>query len=189
MRRLWRVCLCLASALALLGQDAPLPQRSPNLETYESFFLAVSQLAPGKAVGRAVGNDGVLALNGQRTNLVQPGLQDAMGITVEEALALRAIAVDYQARRAVIHDALKPLVMELRFAALADEAPPQSVRRQYDELNRQLTEMVREHVQELRNAFGEARFPLIEAFLSARKNSGSNSASFFPAVPQVAKVN
>jgi len=172
-----------------MGQDAPLPPGSPDLPTYESFFLAVSQLAPGRALGVAVGNEGVLALNGRPTNLVQPGLQDALGITLEEARALRAIAVDCQAKRAVIQEALKPLVLELRFAAIADEAPPQAASQRYDDLNRQRTEMVRVHIQELRTAFGETRFPLIEAFISARKNSGSNPVSFFPAVPRVASVN
>ena len=171
------LCPALGCCLALLGQDAPL-----DLPTYESFFLAVSQLTPGKAMGRTVGPEQRIALIGQMPKLVQPGLEDALGITTEEARMLRAIAADCRAKSAAIHEALKPLVLELRFAAIAEEPGSQSVSRRYKELNRQRAQMVLDHIQALKTAFGEARFPLIETFLSTRKNS----ESFFPAVPQVA---
>jgi len=168
--------------LALLGQDLPLSQRSIDLPTYESFFLAVSQLAPGREMGRTVGPGQRISLNATMPKLVQPGLEDALGITFEEARTLRSIAVDYEAKDRAIHEAQRPLVLELRFAAIAEEAPPRAASRLYDQLNRQRTQLALDHIQELKTAFGAARFPLIENFLSARKNSGS----FFPAVPRVA---
>jgi hypothetical protein len=168
--------------LALQGQDAPLPQESLDLPAYESFFLAVSRLTPGTAMGRSVRPGRAPTFNGQTTTFVQPELEDALGITVGEAQVLRAIATDCAAKSLAIHQALKPLVLELRFAALAEEARPPSVSRRYNELNRQRAQMVLDHVQELRTAFGETRFRVIETFLSARKHS----ESFFPAVPRVA---
>jgi hypothetical protein len=167
----------LGCCLALSGQDASL-----DLLIYESFFSAVSQLMPGKAMGRTVGPGQQIALIGQMPKLVQPGLEDALGITAEEARMLRAIAVDYAAKDRAIYEAQRPLVLELRFAAIAEEPRPQSVDRRFNELNRQRAEMVLDHIQALKTAFGQARFPLIETFLSTRKNSGS----FFPAVPQAA---
>jgi len=120
--------------------------------------------------------------NRQTTSLVQPTLEDALGITFEEAQVLRAIAIDCEARSASIHLALKPLVLELRFAALAEEPSSAAISERYQDLNRQRTQMVRDHVEGLKSAFGATRFARVEDFVGARKDSGS----FFPAVPRVA---
>lgn len=172
--------LALSCCFALLGQNAPPSPDALDLNTYESFFQAVSQLTPGKAMGRTVKVSPGSTLNGEPANLMQPELEDALGITGEEAPVLRGIAADCEAKSAAIHQALKPLVLELRFAALAEEIPPQTLSRRYDQLNRERTQTVLDHIRELKSALGEARFLQIEAFVGARKNS----PSFFPAVPR-----
>jgi hypothetical protein len=134
------LCLVPSCCLALLGQDTPLPQESLDLPAYESFFLAVSRLTPGKAFGVAMAPGSTLKR--QTTTFVQPELEDALGITVEEAQVLRAIATDCAAKSLAVHEALKPLVLELRFAALAEEARPASVSRRYNELNRECADGV-----------------------------------------------
>jgi hypothetical protein len=102
---------------------------------------------------------------------------------VEEAQSLRAIAADCEANIRAIDIAVRPLVKELRFEALAEEAPSESVSRRYNELNRQREQLVLDHIQGLRTAFGEARFQQIETFIQARKDSGS----FFGQPPQVVR--
>jgi len=116
---------------------------------------------------------------------VEPTLEDALGITVEEAQALRAIASDCAEKTSTAHQAMKPLVLELRLAALSEETPPQDVIRRYAELNRQRAQLVVDHIRELESRFGEARFSRMEAFLRERKDS----ESFFPAVPQGAPLS
>ena len=162
--------------LILLGQGATLQQNPLNLATYESFFAAVSRLTT------ALPLNGQTTINGQSSDLVPPRLEDALGITAAEAQLLRSVATDCDAKNLAIQEALKPLVKELRFAALAEEAPPESVILQYNELNRKHAQTVLDHIQELKTAFRE-RFQLIETFVSARKNS----ESFFGLRPQVVR--
>jgi hypothetical protein len=151
----------------LLGQDAPTQQKSLDLPTYESFFRAVSSLAIAPPV------------DGQTTNL-----EDALGITVEEAQSLRSIAADCAANIRAIDLAVRPLVQELRFEAIAEEATSGSVSQQYDELNRQRTQMVLVHIEELRTAIGETGFKRIDTFVNARKG---NPGSFFGLPPRVVR--
>jgi len=171
--------------LALLGQDAPRFSGSLDISAYESFFQAVSRLTPGKALGHTVNPAAASTPDRQTMKFVEPTLEDALGITVEEAQALRAIASDCAEKTSTAHQAMKPLVLELRLAALSEETPPQDVIRRYAELNRQRAQLVVDHIRELESRFGEARFSRMEAFLRERKDS----ESFFPAVPQGAPLS
>jgi hypothetical protein len=155
--------------VGLHGQDAVPSQTPLDPATYESFFRAVSALTTAPPVS------GPATLNGQATNLVlvQPRLEEALGITVDEAQQLRTVAADCATKIDAIDEAVKPLVKELRFEALAEEAPSEPITRSYNELNRQRAQMVLDHIEELKAAFGEARFSQIEAVLKTRRSGES----------------
>ena len=126
-----------------LSQDAPRQQRSLDLPSYESFFKSVLRLTIAPPL------DGRATLNGQATNIIQPSLEDALGITAEEAQLLRSIAADCAGQLRAIDLAVPPLVQELRFEALAEEPKSESISRRYDELNRQRKQTILDHIQKI----------------------------------------
>lgn len=167
------VCLFVSCCLLALGQGVLPQQTSIDPATYESFLRAVAQLPSAILLGKQI------TLNGQTTNLAPPALEDSVGITVEEAVLLRSIAVDYEAKSSAIEKALSPLLMELRLAALAEQAPSELIIHRYEELNRERAQLVLDQIQQLKIAFPMERFQLIERFIESRRNFGS----FFPLSP------
>jgi hypothetical protein len=141
---------------ALLGQDAP-----PNPNAYESFFREVSRLTPES-----------------------PALENALGATAEEAQALTRIASDCEARGADFSEDMRSVFLSIRLAKFAEEAPPESALRRYDELNRQRAQMVLDHVQAMRTLLGDARFQRIEAVAK----SGNGNWSSFLGLPQAPRA-
>jgi hypothetical protein len=186
MRRFRTASLYLVTGccFAILGQDAPPQLGSLDPATYEGFFCEVSQLTPGLTLPRVAATQPTLTLNGQTTNFVQPTLEGVLGITTEEAQLLTTVAKDYTAKSVAFTGAMREAFLQIRLAIFAEEAPPESAVRQYNELKRQQAQMVLDHVQELKSAFGESRFRLIETFLDSRKG---NSGSLFGLPPAVAR--
>jgi hypothetical protein len=104
-----------------------------TVERLVALFRAVSSLTTAPPI------------SGQGTKL-----EDALGITAEEAQSLRSIATDCAANIGAIDLAVRPLVQELRFEALAEEPTSESLSQRYDELNRQRARTILDHIQELR---------------------------------------
>ena len=143
---------------ALLGQDAP-----PNPNAYESFFREVSRLSPES-----------------------PVLENALGTTAEEAQALSRIASDWEARNVDFTEEMRSVFLSIRLAKFAEEAPPESAIRRYDELNRQRAQMVLDHTQAMRTLLGETRFQRLEAVARSR-NANWSSFLGLPQAPRVVR--
>ena len=164
------VYLVTGCCLAILGQDAPPQQGSLSPAAYEGFFREVSVLTPGLALPRLAATP--------------PTLEGVLGITTEEAQLLTTVAKDCTAKSVPFTGAIREAFLQIRLAIFAEEAPPESAVRHYNDLKRQQAQMVLDHVQELKTAFGQSRFQLIETFVNSRKG---NSGSFLGLPPAVAR--
>lgn len=161
----------LGMAVGLMGCFWPaVGQPAPDPATYEFFFRQVAQL---KNVS------GPVLLNGQTGSLTQLRPKDAIGLTDHESQLLNAVASDCDARIRSLDKAARPLIFEARLRLIESESPAPELTKQLKDLDNERTQTVLTHVQELRAAFGESRFKLLEAFVRSRKQA----ASFFPPVP------
>ena len=155
--------------LAILGQDAPPQQGSLDPAAYEGFFREVSALTHGLALPRVA--------------TTPPALEGALGITTEEAQLLITVAKDCTAKSVPFSGAIREAFLQIRLATFAEEAPPESAVRRYNELKRQQAQMVLDHVQELKTAFGESRFQLIETFVNSGRGIRDRSLACLPESP------
>jgi hypothetical protein len=156
---------------AAWGQEQP----APDVNTLETFLLQVAQHTNSAAA---------VALNGQPTTLTRPSIKDTLEfLTEDEVQALRSIAGDLGNKTVPLTADLKRLVLEERLAAIASETPARAVSSQLEELNRQHSQIVRDHVERLRAALGDSQFRMVESYINSKKGSGA----FFPLVPSGTK--
>src|SRR5687767_5755136 len=127
-------------------------QNAPDPAVYESFFRQVAQLR--NATGQVL-------LNGQPSSLTQPPVQDAIGLTAQESQVLNALASDCEAKIRPLDNAARPLIFEARLHA-ASGGTPQWLRQQLNSTDKQRNEIVLAHVRELKAAFGDQRFQMLD---------------------------
>ena len=160
------IALCLVCGLMCglcCGQQSP-----PDSETYASFFEQLAQVKGGAPV----------LLNGQETGMIQPSVQDSMGLTDVEAQLLHNLAVACVARIRMVDEAARPLVFEIRLRLISSAEPAQARLRQgLNEIANRHDQAIRACVDELRLGFGERRFEVVRNYVGSRKNG-----NFFPLV-------
>jgi hypothetical protein len=174
--RLMRV----SAGLLLLGaSSAILSQTAPAIDSavYFSFFRE----AAGHVVPRPPGappKGEPSTLNGDSTDLVPQSIQDAMGITDEEAKAVvdEATACDEEIN--ALEASAHALVFESRLRAANDEKPSNAIANQLREIEARRAGIIMNHVERLKASLDAARFKVIEDFIRSRQNDGV----FFPAV-------
>jgi hypothetical protein len=156
---------------------------APDPALYESFFVQVVQLKQSIKVS------GPTLHNGQPDVVVdgavvwtpiwtQPTDREAIGLTDQESLALNEVASDCQAKILSLNPAIDRLVLEARLERIRTESTPASLVKQMKDIEGQRTQMVLDHIQQLKAAFGDARFEMLDSWVHSRKEA----ASFFPPV-------
>ena len=141
---------------------------------YLSFFGEVVWLkqAPGPVL-----------LNGQASILRWPTIQEALGLTEEEAQILNALAADRELKSRRFDDGIRLSTFEARLLAIASEGASEKPSQQRKNLDTQRDEMVQHHIQELKAEFGDSRFAALDAFIRSKK-----TPRFFPPLPAQAPV-
>jgi hypothetical protein len=152
---------CVCPALCQTG----LPDRG----VYQSFFRQVAQLKQAS---------GPVLINGQPSALRQPTIQETLGLTENEAQILSAIAADYELKSRSLDGAVRLSTFEARLSSIESEEASTAVEQRRQNLERQLDEIVQDHIQQLRVEFGESRFEALDGYVRSRR-AGSN---FFPLV-------
>ena len=144
----------------------------PDRGVYRSFFRQVAQL---KQV-----SDPVL-INGQASGLRQPTIQETLGLTENEAQIVIALAVDCELKSRSLDGALRLSTFEARLSSISIESEGAStaIAQQRKNLERQLDEIVQDHIQQLKVELGDSRFEALDAYVRSRR-IGSN---FFPPLP------
>ena len=134
--------------------------------TYASFFGKVAQVKGGAPI----------FLNGQETEMIQPSVQDSMGLTDAEAEILNNLAVACVTRIGKMDEAARPLVFEIRLRLIGSSGPEQAqLRQRLKEIENRHEQAIRACVDELRAGFGEQRFEIVREYVGTRKNG-----NFFP---------
>ena len=142
-------------------------QSLPDPAVYLSFFRQVAQL---KQVS------GPVLVNGQVSGLRRPTIQEALGLTEEEAQTLNALAADCEMKSRRFDDAVHRSTLEARLLAIASEGASEKPTQQRKNLDSQYDEMVQDHIKQLKAEFGDSRFESLDAFIRSKKTG----SSFFP---------
>jgi hypothetical protein len=158
---------CICPELCQTGLSQP-PQRNlPDPAVYLSFFREVAWLKQAP--------DPVL-VNGQTSILRRPTIQEALGLTEEEAQMLNALAADCELKSRKFDDGIRRSTLEARLLAIASEGASERRPQQRKNLDSQRDEMVQDHIQKLKAEFGDSRFEALDAFIRSKKTG----SSFFP---------
>lgn len=163
--------LLLGSVCRILCQT----ESSIDSAVYLSFFREAAHEGAGSHP--ALKND-VSTLNGEPTDLIQPSIQEAMGITDREAQALIDEASVCEGEIDALEANARALVFESRLRAANDDQPSDALAQQMRELEVRRVRIVMSHVERLKGAMDAGRFKAVEDYIRSRRNSGS----FFPAV-------
>jgi hypothetical protein len=145
-------------------------QNVPDSAIYAAFFRQVAQLKSGATV----------LLNGENSGLVQPSVQESMGLTDRETEILQALATNCDSKTRTLDEAVRPAIFEARLQLIDSADKPARVRLIQQRLNdfeNRRNQIVRVCIDELRHAFSGPRFEVVQAYIWSRKN-----ADFFPPI-------
>jgi hypothetical protein len=117
-------------------------------------------------------------LNGEPTDLVPQSLQDAMGITDQEAKAVVDAATGCDEEINALEASAHALVFEARLRAANEEKPSDAIANRLRELEARRVGIIMSRVEHLKGALNAGRFRIVEDFIRSRQNDGV----FFPAV-------
>ncbi|HWB83974.1 MAG TPA: hypothetical protein VG675_07530 [Bryobacteraceae bacterium] len=159
---------CAPGFCQLASTDSSQPKPS-DPAVFESFFHQVEELQH---------QSGPLLLNGRPSNLRRPTVQVATGLTDEEARILDAIASDCQTKLTSFDVSVRPFVFEARLQLMEPESAPEATQKLKD-VESERGQIVLRHVQQLKAAFGDSRFQIVDTYVRSRK-SGND---FFPLTP------
>ena len=143
-------------------------QNVPDSATYAFFFGKVAQLKSGATI----------LPNGKDTGLIQPSVQQAMGLTGGETEILHDLAVACTAKIRTLDEAVQPFIFEARLRSIDSAEPERArIRQRLNNIENRRTQIVQACVDELRVEFGELRFEAMQLYLGSRK-----IADFFPPI-------
>ena len=141
-----------------------------DLAAYERLLRAVAQL---NEVAPSV--PGPVTLNGQLSKMVPRTVQDAIGLSGEESQSLNAIAFDFEAKLKSFDASARALVFEARLQ-LVESDQSSAAKERLKSLDRERQDILLRHIQQLKTAFGGARFGVLDDLVQSRKQADS----FFP---------
>ena len=150
-------CVCLS--------DSPAQQQtsSSNLAMFSRFFSQVASLGLPTEM---------IYLNGQRTDIKPPTLQESIGLSDREADLVKVVAVRCQEERNSIDRSAGALTLSARL----DSIDGQSENKQYAALLRKRGEIVATAIDTIKKELGSSRFDVLATFVS----EGSTKPSYFP---------
>jgi hypothetical protein len=160
-------------ALLLLGAgSAIIGQTVPAIDS--AVYLAFFREAAGHVVPPPKSEPSTL--NGEPTDLAPQSIQDAMGITDQEAKAVVEAATGCEEEINALEASAHALVFEARLRAANDEKPSDAIANRLRELEARRVGIIVSHVERLKASLDAARFKVIEDFIRSRQNDGA----FFP---------
>jgi hypothetical protein len=143
------------------------PTDSMEAIRFERFFREVALFRP---------SPGPAKLNGGDVNLLQRTPKEIFLLTNQENARLASVAADCDTQIRRFDQAVARSVFSARLELLQaeNELPANN---ELDEISREREGIVLMHIQELRSAFGDQRFRVVEGYVHSRKDGDS----FFPA--------
>ena len=160
MSRVGSSFLFLGSVVSCFCQTPATDPRSPDAAIYEAFFREVAQL-------KSLSGDTVSATmaGGRVIQLTVPKLQNVIGLTDSEVDALTAAAVDSVRQIGLLDNAARPLILDVRLQQLESGKLSASTAQRLSAFESNRRQIVLTHVQEIRAAFGESRFPVLDEYV------------------------
>ena len=145
-------------------------QDVPDSAIYATFFRQVAQLKSGATV----------LLNGRDTGLVQPSIQESIGLTDRETEILHSLATDCDTKARTLDDAVRPAIFEARLQLIDSADKPaqvQLIQQRLHDIENRRNQIVRVCIDELRGALSGPRFEVVQLYIWSRRN-----ADFFPPI-------
>jgi hypothetical protein len=156
---LFRMTLLLFIVVCNGNGQTEQPQR-PDYVLYGAFFeevwkrtfvvhmITISQAKPG-------GTE-------KPREILQPTMQESIGLTHDEGRGLATIATDCHSREWLISEAARPLVWEARLEEIDAGKVSSTVQQKLKLLEDQRSEMIIGYVRQLREMLGSDRFQIVE---------------------------
>ena len=158
---------CFCQCVCQTDPSAPAPRQEPSdYSLYSAFFQRVAiQSKP-------------TLLNGQPADPPKPSIQEATGLTDREMKALNGIAADCQASIDSIYRQRPGFVFEALLESIeSGKDTSGDVQQLAKDRENQRERIVLDHVQQLRTAFGAARFQALDSRLRAEIASRPRKAA------------
>ncbi len=156
--------------LCQLSDTTETRQVAPDPAVYASFFRQASESADAS---------GFVILGFSKPGLSNGGpVQEALGLTDEQTKALNAVAADCTAELQSFDRSAGPSIFEFRLELMGSK-PVSRASQKLKELESERTQIVLDHVRELKAALGELQFQAVDSYLRSKKNGGL----FLPLVP------
>jgi hypothetical protein len=161
----------------LCGQTPAVDARPTDPATYEAFFRQVLNL-------KSAENTKAHGLNGEPVAFTVPKLQDVIGLTDREVGLLQAAAADcLQAGQSFEQPSAK--VFEARLQEIESGRVSGALGQELKELDGQHNRWILDRVQQLKLAFGDLRFQVLDAYV--RSGKGQKELRPVVAAPATAK--
>jgi hypothetical protein len=125
---------------------------------YGAFFRHVVFLDDVAARLAAMGNSG---------NYPRSEIQQRARLTDMETAALKSVAADCEAKLAAMRNAVQTLVRDARSQTPRQDPLPAWLTQQAQDLYSQREPLIAEHIQQLKNLFGSARFQHLDGYVHA----------------------
>jgi hypothetical protein len=109
-------------------------------------------------------------INGEPTDLVQPSIQDAIGIEEREGQAVLEAAADCEGEIKLLEVNARALVFESRLRAANEEKPSDDLANRLKELDARRIQIILSTVQRLKASLGPERFKVVDDYIRAHAN-------------------
>ncbi|HYP08921.1 MAG TPA: hypothetical protein VER03_22005 [Bryobacteraceae bacterium] len=164
---LFRYILC-ATAMAgpILGQTLPRPVGD---ELYRLFFSQVSSLGEVS---------GPVSINGELVGLRTVTLQEAIGITDDEAVRLRDAANKCLNNINAVQSETRPWLFAARMDAIVSEQAAAVLAARMKDMDRRIGEIISGTLEDLKLTLGSETFRKLDEFITRN----ANPHHFFPSV-------
>jgi len=167
---LWLGICCWQGVCQTGPSDNPIQQPASEASVFESFFSEVAQRKNASWP---------TAPNGQSTGVKETTIQEAAGLTEREASILTEVAMDLEARMRSVN--IGSAIFEARLRSVESGQSSEELERQLlRDMEERSRQMVMEHVQQLRTAFGDARFQTLYGYARARQKARTAVAAAAP---------
>lgn len=147
------IVLLTGSCFQVVCQSVAPAQRVPQTVTYEALFRRVLFIED-------VANK--LEMQGSSGAPARSRIQTSLGLTDQEANALRTIAKDWQIQLAANQSAAKPVIQAARNEAQVTGTPSADLLKQLRDLQDQRDQLDGGHIAQLKAALGAPRFDQVD---------------------------
>jgi hypothetical protein len=160
---------CFCCAFGQVGSLDPAQRAVSAAKLYESFFDQV-------ALWPTVPSSSPLIVNGQPSNLKQPTIAEATGLTGTESESLKTIAVECNARLRQFDLASRSAIFDARVSRIAEgnsDTDESAAVKQLNDLADKHRQLALGCIERLRSTLGDPRFRTLDSWVQERRQGQS----------------